>query len=67
MLNKLPGKIIEDDPKDSKIVVGITGASGTVLAVKFLENIKDAEVHLVMSDSARKVMLAWKLMRQMEP
>ncbi len=30
-----------------KIVVGITGASGTVLAVKFLENIKDAEVHLV--------------------
>ena len=39
-----------------KIVVGITGASGTVLAVKFLENIKDAEVHLVMSDSARKVM-----------
>jgi len=39
-----------------KIVVGITGASGTVLAVKFLENIKDMEIHLVMSESAKKVM-----------
>jgi 4-hydroxy-3-polyprenylbenzoate decarboxylase len=39
-----------------KIVVGITGASGTALAVKFLENIKNMEVHLVMSESAKKVM-----------
>ncbi len=39
-----------------KIVVGITGASGTVLAVKFLENIKNYEIHLVMSESAKKVM-----------
>ena len=34
-----------------KIVVGITGASGTALGVKFLENIKDMEIHLVMSES----------------
>ncbi|WP_337860182.1 UbiX family flavin prenyltransferase [Ferroplasma sp.] len=39
-----------------KIVVGITGASGTVLAVKFLENINNAEIHLVVSDGAKKVM-----------
>ncbi len=39
-----------------KIVVGITGASGTVLAVKFLENLKDIEIHLIMSESAKKVM-----------
>ncbi|WMT51202.1 MAG: UbiX family flavin prenyltransferase [Ferroplasma sp.] len=39
-----------------KIVVGITGASGTVLAVRFLENLRDVEIHLVISDSARKVM-----------
>jgi polyprenyl P-hydroxybenzoate/phenylacrylic acid decarboxylase-like protein len=39
-----------------KLVVGITGASGTVLAVKFLENIHDAEVHLIISGSAKKVM-----------
>lgn len=39
-----------------KIVVGITGASGTALGVKFLENIKDREIHLVMSESAKKVM-----------
>lgn len=39
-----------------KIVVGITGASGTVLAVRFLENLKDLEVHLIISESAKKVM-----------
>ncbi len=39
-----------------RIVVGITGASGTVLAVKFLENLKNYEVHLIMSESAKKVM-----------
>ena len=39
-----------------KIVVGMTGASGTVLAVKFLENIKNREIHLVISESAKKVM-----------
>jgi polyprenyl P-hydroxybenzoate/phenylacrylic acid decarboxylase-like protein len=39
-----------------KIVVGITGASGTVLAVRFLENLKNVEIHLVISESARKVM-----------
>ncbi len=39
-----------------KIVVGITGASGTPLAIRFLQNIKNAEIHLVMSESAKKVM-----------
>ncbi len=39
-----------------RIVVGITGASGTVLAVKFLENIKNYEIHLIMSESAKKLM-----------
>ncbi len=39
-----------------KIVVGITGASGTLLAVRFLENLKDMEIHLVVSESAKKVM-----------
>ncbi len=39
-----------------KIVVGITGASGTVLAVRFLENLKGLEVHLIISESAKKVM-----------
>ena len=39
-----------------RIVVGITGASGTVLAVKFLESIKNYEIHLIMSESAKKVM-----------
>ncbi len=39
-----------------KIVVGITGGSGTILAVRLLENLKNCEVHLVMSESSKKVM-----------
>jgi len=38
-----------------KIVVGITGASGLVLAKRLLENLKGHEVHLVISNGARKV------------
>ncbi|AAT42776.1 UbiX family flavin prenyltransferase [Picrophilus oshimae] len=39
-----------------RVVIGITGASGTILAVRLLENLKDVEKHLVMSESAKKVM-----------
>ncbi len=39
-----------------RVVVGITGASGTVLAVRLLENLNNVEKHLVMSESAKKVM-----------
>ncbi len=39
-----------------KIIVGITGGSGTILAVRLLENLKNCEVHLVMSESSKKVM-----------
>lgn len=39
-----------------RIVVGITGASGVVYAVKLLELLREeAEVHLVISDAALKV------------
>jgi 4-hydroxy-3-polyprenylbenzoate decarboxylase len=38
-----------------RIVVGITGASGVVLAKKLLENLKGHEVHLVISRGAREV------------
>ncbi|MEM0139862.1 MAG: UbiX family flavin prenyltransferase, partial [Ferroplasma sp.] len=41
-----------------RIVVGITGASGTQIAMKFIKNIKNMEIHLVMSESAVKVMNA---------
>ena len=39
-----------------KIIVGVSGASGVILAKKFLESLKllDAESHLVVSDSAVK-------------
>ena len=41
-----------------KLVVGVTGASGMVLARRLLEALKEskAEVHLVASESAKKVM-----------
>ncbi|SMD31691.1 UbiX family flavin prenyltransferase [Picrophilus oshimae] len=39
-----------------RVVIGITGASGTILAVRLLENLKDVEKHLVMSESAKRVM-----------
>ncbi|GEN95171.1 hypothetical protein PET01_12210 [Pediococcus ethanolidurans] len=41
-----------------KIIVGITGASGTVYAIDLLEKLHrldDVEVHLVMSQWAKKI------------
>jgi 4-hydroxy-3-polyprenylbenzoate decarboxylase len=43
---------------DNRIVVGVTGASGTVLAVRLLESLKNFERHLVISDGAKRVMSA---------
>jgi 4-hydroxy-3-polyprenylbenzoate decarboxylase len=38
-----------------KIVVAISGASGMVVSQRLLEELQDHEVHLVVSDSAQKV------------
>lgn len=37
-------------------VVGITGGSGSVLGIRLLENLKDYEVHLAISESANRVL-----------
>lgn len=39
-----------------KIVVGITGGTGSILAMRLLENLRGEEVHLVISESAKKVL-----------
>ncbi len=38
-----------------KIVVGVTGASGSILAYRFLSYLKNQEVHLIMSENSAKV------------
>ena len=38
-----------------KICVAITGASGVVLGQRLLDNLKEHEVHLIISDAARRV------------
>ena len=38
-----------------KIIVGITGASGSILGIKLLENLKGHEVSLILSENARKI------------
>jgi 4-hydroxy-3-polyprenylbenzoate decarboxylase len=43
---------------DNRIVVGVTGASGTVLAFRLLESLKNFERHLIISDGAKRVMTA---------
>lgn len=44
-------------PATMRIVVGVSGASGTIYAVRLLQALKEApvETHLVMTDSARRV------------
>jgi len=39
-----------------KIIVAITGGSGSVIAQRLLQNLTQHEVHLLVSDAARKVM-----------
>ena len=39
-----------------KIIVGITGASGSILSIKLLENLKGHEVSLILSENAKKIM-----------
>lgn len=38
-----------------KIVIGVTGASGVVLAQELLKNLKSHETHLIISSSAKKI------------
>ncbi len=38
-----------------KLVVGVTGASGSVLAYRLLKLLKGHEVHLIMSENSSKV------------
>lgn len=38
-----------------KFVIGVTGGSGSVLALTLLRNLENFETHLIMSDGARKV------------
>ncbi|MEM4347362.1 MAG: UbiX family flavin prenyltransferase [Candidatus Altiarchaeota archaeon] len=38
-----------------KIVVAITGASGVIVAKKLLENLKEHETHLIITENAKKV------------
>lgn len=38
-----------------KIAVGVTGASGVIIAKKLLENLKEHETYLIISKSAKKV------------
>lgn len=39
-----------------KFVVGVTGGSGSILALTLLKNLENYETHLVVSDSAKKVL-----------
>lgn len=40
-----------------KIIVGITGGSGSILAIRLLENLVGNDVHLIISENAKKVLL----------
>lgn len=43
---------------DSRVVVGVTGASGTVLAMRLLRALDGYERHLIVSEGAKRVMRA---------
>jgi len=40
-----------------KIVVAVTGASGVVIAERLLENLKEHETHIIISETAKKVIV----------
>jgi 4-hydroxy-3-polyprenylbenzoate decarboxylase len=40
----------------NRVVVGVTGGSGSILAVRFLENLTEVEKHLVISEHAEIVL-----------
>lgn len=44
------------DRMQDRFVVGVTGGSGTILALRLLEKLKNYETHLVISENAKKVM-----------
>ncbi len=37
-----------------KIVIGLSGASGSIYGIRLLEKIKEAEIHLIISESAKR-------------
>lgn len=41
---------------NKEIVVGVTGGSGSILAIRLLENLKNLNVHLIISENAKKVL-----------
>ncbi len=43
---------------DKRVVVGVTGASGTVLAMRLLTALEGYDRHLIVSDGAKRVMKA---------
>jgi 4-hydroxy-3-polyprenylbenzoate decarboxylase len=53
------GEAWTEAPGARRLVVGITGASGTVFGIRLLEVLRDTpiETHLVLSEAARRVMV----------
>lgn len=49
---------MQADPSPSRLIVGVTGGSGTLLALRLLEALAttDLEVHLVISEAGRQVL-----------